>query len=108
MNSSYIVILCTVPNLETAQQISHLVVSEKLAACSNIVPDLKSIYLWENSVQKDAELLLIMKTRAELYDQIELKIRENHPYSIPEIIAIPIIKGNSHYLKWIDDNVKKR
>ncbi len=108
MATDYIVVFCTVPNEATAQEIARQLVEEKLAACCNIIPGLKSIYTWENKIQEDAEHLLLIKSRQMVFSRLEDRIKELHPYRIPEIISLPIIKGNKEYLKWIGENVEER
>jgi periplasmic divalent cation tolerance protein len=107
LKTDYIIIYCTTPDLKTAQEISENLVQEQLAACCNIVPGLRSIYHWENKVQTDDELLLIIKTRSVLFSQIEKRIKNLHPYMVPEIIALPLINGSVEYLKWMDENVRQ-
>ena len=104
MSLSPLIILCTCPDRTTAERIAETVVSERLAACVNIAPGLTSIYRWEGQIQRDAELLLLIKTRPEVYPQLEARIRELHPYQVPEIIALPIQTGAAAYLDWIADN----
>lgn len=106
MDSKYILIYCTVPNAETAEEISRALVEEKLAACCNIVRGIKSIYSWENMVQADNELLLLIKSTKRAFGEIEQRILELHPYKIPEILATSITMGNHNYLEWVDKNVK--
>jgi periplasmic divalent cation tolerance protein len=107
MHPNFLVVFCTVPNIKIAKKISKTLVEEKLAACSNILPGLKSIYNWQNEIQSDNEYLLIIKTTEEMFEKLEIRIKNIHPYEVPEIIALPIIKGNSEYLNWIKNNVKK-
>ena len=97
------VVLITVPNSEVAEKIANMLVSEHLAACVNIVPDITSIYLWEGKICKDKELLLIVKTRASLMEKLVGAVRKVHPYTTPEIIALPIVAGFDGYLKWVED-----
>ena len=97
------VVLITVPNSEVAEKITNMLVSEHLAACVNIVPDITSIYLWEGKICKDKELLLIVKTRASLMEKLVGAVRKVHPYTTPEIIALPIVAGFDGYLKWVED-----
>ena len=104
MSLSPLIILCTCPDLATAERIAETVVGERLAACVNIVPGLTSIYYWEGQIQRDAELLLLIKTRQEIYPLLEARIRQLHPYQIPEIIALPIQTGAAAYLDWIAHN----
>jgi len=87
-----------------AERIAATVVGERLAACVNIVPGLTSIYRWEGQVQRDAELLLLIKTRQAIYPLLESRIRALHPYQVPEIIALPIQAGSAAYLNWIAAN----
>lgn len=101
MSPSPLIILCTCPDLATAERIAKTVVDERLAACINIVPGLTSIYRWEGHIQRDTELLLLIKTRQEVYPLLEARIRELHPYQIAEIIALPIQTGSAAYLDWI-------
>ena len=108
MTTPYVMIFCTVPDESRAKKISQSLLEEKLAVCCTIIPDLNSIYHWENKIQNDKELLLIIKSRQELFPELEQRIKGLHPYSVPEIIAIPIVNGNPDYLKWMDENVKKR
>lgn len=104
MSLSPLIILCTCPDRTTAERIAETVVSERLAACVNIAPGLTSIYRWEGQVQREAELLLLIKTRQAVYPQLEARIRELHPYQVPELIALPIQTGSAAYLNWITDN----
>jgi periplasmic divalent cation tolerance protein len=107
MDSDYIVVYCTVPDEETAVNISRHLVENKLAACCNIVSKLRSIYFWNNEVCDDSELLLIIKTTATKYTELEAAIIKLHPYEVPEVIALPIIRGAKSYLSWVGNHVKK-
>lgn len=104
MHSSPLLILCTCPDPATAERIAETLVGERLAACANIVPGLTSIYRWQGQIQRDSELLLLLKTRLAIYPLLEARIRELHPYQVPEIIALPIQAGSAAYLDWIADN----
>jgi periplasmic divalent cation tolerance protein len=104
MNLSPLLILCTCPDQVTAERIAETLVGERLAACVNLVPGLTSVYRWEGQIQRDTELLLLIKTRAAVYPLLEARIRELHPYQTPEIIALPIQTGAAAYLDWIADN----
>ncbi len=105
MNIDYIVVLITVPDGDTAQNIANRLVEEKLAACVNIVKDINSIYYWKGNIENDEEHLLIVKTKIELFDRLTDLIKSIHPYTVPEIIALPIISGSESYLRWIDETV---
>ena len=101
------IVYCTVPNEFNANLIATTIVDENLAACVNIVPAITSIYKWDGKVQNDNELLLIIKTQESMFESLEKRIKEFHEYSIPEIIAIPIVKGNKEYLDWINKETTK-
>ena len=76
--------------------------AERKAACVNIIPKVESHYRWQGKIESDDELLLIVKTRITLLDEIITLVKENHPYTVPEIIALPIVGGNADYLQWIE------
>lgn len=94
-------ILNTCPDNETAESIATLLVDRARAACVNILPGIRSIYHWQGERQSDTEVLLLIKASASAYAAIETAIRENHPYQLPEIIAIRIDAGLPDYLAWI-------
>ncbi|RMH95458.1 MAG: divalent-cation tolerance protein CutA [Calditrichaeota bacterium] len=105
MKTEHLIIFCTVPDSETAVHLSRTLVEEKLAACCNIVSGLRSIYFWKGEVCDDSELLLIIKSRLDVYDKLEQRIRELHPYEVPEILALPVYRGWKDYLNWVDEHV---
>ena len=104
MESQALVVYCACPDQAVAERIAEAVVSERLAACVNLVPGVTSIYRWQGEIQRDAELLLMIKTRRAVYSQLEARISELHPYQVPEIIALPIQAGSAAYLAWMADN----
>ncbi|XP_018045355.1 PREDICTED: protein CutA homolog [Atta colombica] len=95
----------TVPDDAVAKRLARGLVENKLAACVNIIPRLTSIYEWEGKIQEESELLLMIKTRTEKVNALTKYVKENHPYTICEIISLPIQNGNSDYLKWISEVV---
>ncbi|KAM0724515.1 Protein CutA-like protein [Formica fusca] len=95
----------TVPNDTVAKKIARGLVENKLAACVNIIPQLTSIYEWEGKIQEDSELLLMIKTRTEKVDALTKYVKDNHPYTVCEVISLPIQNGNGDYLKWISEVV---
>jgi periplasmic divalent cation tolerance protein len=99
--SSYIIILTTTPSVKVAQQIAQALVQEHLAACVNIIPNIKSYYIWQNKLCRDKETLLLIKTTRTRFKSIEGRIKQLHPYQIPEIISLDIKQGNKTYLGWI-------
>ena len=103
---SFIVIYCTCPDSGTADALAKKLLEEKQIACANLLPGLESRYWWEGKIQEDKEVLLILKTAHSLFKAVETLILKNHPYQVPEIIALPILQGNTSYLSWIQDSVK--
>jgi periplasmic divalent cation tolerance protein len=100
--SEHQAVLMTAPSAEVAATIARAVVGEGLAACVNIVPGVRSIYRWQGEVCDDAEVLCVIKTRAERFEALRARIAALHPYEVPEIIALPIAAGSAPYLAWID------
>uniref|UniRef100_A0A453D1S9 Protein CutA, chloroplastic n=1 Tax=Aegilops tauschii subsp. strangulata TaxID=200361 RepID=A0A453D1S9_AEGTS len=103
-----IVVYVTVPNREAGKKLSASIISEKLAACVNIVPGIESVYWWEGKVQTDAEELLIIKTRESLLNALTEHVKANHEYDVPEVIALPISGGNLKYLEWLKDSTREK
>ena len=95
------VILITCPSKKEAKKIGHHLVSEKLAACVNIIPGLISIFYWQGKLNEEKEVLLIVKSRSSCFSKLEKRIRQIHSYSVPEVIALPIVQGSRAYLQWI-------
>jgi len=94
-------VLTTCPDAGAAQRLAHALVSERLAACVNILPVAQSVYLWQGKVESAAEQLLIIKSMTRAYRSIEKRILELHPYELPEVIAVPVTDGLADYLSWI-------
>jgi len=103
MNSP-ILVLTTFPDIDTAQQMSQEMVQAKLAACVNIVPAGQSIYMWKGEICKETEHIAIIKTTDNRYPELELYIKKQHPYELPEIITTPITAGSQDYLTWLTTN----
>lgn len=102
----FLAVFCTLPETNIAKKMAEVFVREKLAACCNIVPNLISVYTWKEQIQHDSEVLMIIKTKQSMYEQLEERILELHPYEIPEIIALKIERGSESYLNWINQVVK--
>ena len=102
--SDELIVLVTTSNAEEAARIADVLVSERLAACVNIVPGIESIYRWEGKVTRDHESLMIIKTTAERYDELERRVKELHSYTTPEVIALKIERGSEQYLNWLRDS----
>ncbi|MFZ9002238.1 MAG: divalent-cation tolerance protein CutA [Bacteriovoracaceae bacterium] len=94
-------IYLTHPNLEQAKELSKILVQENLIGCSNIIPKVNSIYIWENELCEDEEVILFLKTKLELFDKCKQKILSLHPYDNPAIIALPFKNGHVEYLDWL-------
>jgi periplasmic divalent cation tolerance protein len=100
-----IVVLCTIGKLEEAEALASALVEQRLAACVNVVPAVTSIYRWRGQVERDEERLLVIKTRAERFEELRQAIVARHPYEVPEIVALPVVAGHAPYLGWIDESV---
>lgn len=98
--------LITVPDAKTGEKISAQVLEAKLAACVNQVPGIKSRYWWEGKIETAEEALLVIKTRSSLVAELCQSVKSVHPYSVPEIIALPIVEGHTPYLNWIGANTR--
>jgi periplasmic divalent cation tolerance protein len=99
--SSPISIYITSPSREMAEKIARALVEEKLAACVNIIPGVRSIYRWKGHVEASSEVVLIAKSRADLFERLEKRVKELHSYTVPCIVAWPIEKGHKPYLDWL-------
>ena len=104
---SEIVIFVTTSSETEARKVAELLIDRRKAACVNIVPRVDSSFWWQGKADSVQESLLIIKTRASLLPEIIDLVKKVHSYSVPEIIAIPIIGGSEDYLKWIDDEVRE-
>jgi periplasmic divalent cation tolerance protein len=100
-NAACIVVLVTCPSRRIAETIAETLVAERLAACANCIPGVSSIYRWEGKVCRDREVLLLLKTRQAKLTALAGRIRSLHPYTVPEIIALPISGGSPAYLSWV-------
>ncbi len=95
------IVYITTKDIEQAKHIGKVLVEERLAACVNILPQMTSIYYWQDELQTDEEAILIAKTRASLVDELIKKVKDLHSYDVPAIIVFPIESGNSEYLNWL-------
>ncbi|MBT3479229.1 MAG: divalent-cation tolerance protein CutA [Candidatus Marinimicrobia bacterium] len=102
-----VIIYSTTSSREEAQKIGSYLVGNKLAACVNIIPNIESIYEWENKICRESEFLLMIKTDAKFKDDIEKVIDELHSYDIPEMIIVSIEDGSSKYMNWMNQNLRK-
>jgi periplasmic divalent cation tolerance protein len=99
-----LVVLVTVPE-ERARELGRALVGERLAACVNVLPGVTSIYTWEGQREEAVESLLVIKTHAARYADLERRVRELHPYALPEVLGLPVEAGAPDYLRWVHDSV---
>ena len=104
MAEGVLLALSTFPDRETAQRVSNQVVTEKLAACANILPAVESTYRWKGKVETGNETLVFFKLSEDRQSTFQEKLRSLHPYEVPEIIFFPISSGLPEYLHWVADN----
>jgi periplasmic divalent cation tolerance protein len=101
----FIVVYVTAGSPAEGDRLARALVEERLAACVNRVAPVQSIYRWQGKVEQSEEELLIIKTRKALFIALETRIRELHSYSVPEIIALPIVDGSEGYLRWLGEQL---
>jgi periplasmic divalent cation tolerance protein len=102
--SEYTLIIATFPDEAAAKATARLLVEKQLAACAQLFP-IESVYSWKGEICAEKEVMLFIKSKQELFEEIALAIKENHSYEVPEIVQIPITDGLPEYLKWIGDCV---
>jgi len=98
-----ILVLITTSSEEEAANIAYPLVENRLAACVNIIRNIRSVYRWKGKVEDDAEVLMIAKTKRSLFDPLMNKVKELHSYAVPEVIAIPVAAGSEDYLDWLNE-----
>ncbi len=103
-----LIVFTTTPNIEAAESLARKIVEARLAACVQVLPQMKSFYFWENEIQSDAEHLLLIKTLEEKFDELEKFIKAQHSYDTPEIAAVSSEKISEEYLDWMKDYLKAK
>jgi len=98
------IVLTTAGSQEEARKIAHALVERRLAACVNIVPQVESIYRWQDKVETTEESLLLIKTQTELFDRVSNAVKELHSYDLPECVMLEVAAGSPEYLDWIAKN----
>jgi periplasmic divalent cation tolerance protein len=101
-----IIVLITAASKDEAARIGTALVNEHIAACVNILPQIRSLFFWEGKTQDHGETLIIVKSRLSLLNRIIGRVKELHSYTVPEVIAIPVIGGSSDYLRWLNDSTQ--
>ena len=103
MSTQALLVFCTCPDRAVGLQIAEQLVDRRLAACVSLLPGVTSVYAWEGRCETAEELQLLIKTRAERYPALERTLLELHPYELPEIVAVPIVKGLTAYVEWVTE-----
>lgn len=98
-----IIVLTNFPDRAAALKLAQELIARRLAACVNVLADCTSVYRWKGAVENATEVPVLIKTRAALYGEVEAEIRKLHPYELPEIIAVPIVRGLTEYLEWVSE-----
>jgi periplasmic divalent cation tolerance protein len=101
MSADVLIALCTCPDAAVGGRIAEALVGEGLAACVNTLPGITSVYLWKGEVQRDAEVLLLIKTTQARLPELTGRVRQLHPYELPEVIAVPVSGGLPDYIQWV-------
>ncbi|MBI2011934.1 divalent-cation tolerance protein CutA [Candidatus Daviesbacteria bacterium] len=102
----YILVITTTPTKKDAQNITQVILDKKLAACIQFLGPISSSYFWQGKIKITKEWLCLIKTKQSLYTRLESAIHAKHPYKIPEVLALPIIKGSDKYLSWLNGELK--
>ena len=103
-----IVVLVTGSNARECARIARHLLERRLIACANLVPQVRSLYTWEGKIADEKECLMVLKSSRERFPELQAEIEKLHSYSVPEIIALPIVEGSPNYLNWIAESVSKR
>ena len=106
MAEKILLALSTFPDAEIARRISNQLVSERFAACANILPSVESIYRWKEKIESGNETLVLFKLSEDRQSAFQDKLRSLHPYDVPEIIFVPIASGLTDYLQWVSENCR--
>lgn len=105
---AYLVVFITTSSYEEARKVADALVSQRKAACVNIVPKVNSLFRWKGKIEDAEESLLVVKTRAKLFPDVVNTVKGIHSYDVPEIIALPVVEGNPDYLKWVEEETGAR
>jgi periplasmic divalent cation tolerance protein len=105
MPSDECLVLCSCPTIDSARELAGGLVEQRLAACVSILPGLTSVYAWKGQIESAEESLLLIKTRLANFSELERFIKQQHPYEVPEILAIPVQEGSADYLAWMRESV---
>ncbi|MBI1823490.1 MAG: divalent-cation tolerance protein CutA [Nitrospirae bacterium] len=103
--TEFIVILITCPSSEEAEKITRILVSEKLIACGNMISAVNSLFYWQGEISQEKETLIVAKSVKNLFPAIVQRVKSLHSYTVPEIIALPLVEGSEEYLHWIEETL---
>jgi len=101
--SEVVVVLSTAPDADTAERLGRVLVEERLAACANLVPGVRSLFRWGGEVRSEGEVLMVFKTRRDRLPHLKQRLPELHPYDLPEILALSVVDGLEAYCRWVMD-----
>jgi periplasmic divalent cation tolerance protein len=101
-----IVVLTTCATAQDAERLARALVAGQLAACVNVVPQIRSFYRWKGEMEIADEFLLLIKTSRDLFDALKIELEKLHPYEVPEAIALPVVAGAENYLNWLNHNLR--
>lgn len=105
MRSAYVIVLTTLPADADAPAFAQALVEARLAACVNLLPPMESVYRWQDAVEREHERQVVIKTTSMCVDSLWQRVRDLHPYDVPEFVVLPIVDGNQAYLQWLGDSV---
>jgi periplasmic divalent cation tolerance protein len=104
--TDYVIVMTTLPADADAATFAHTLVEGRLAACVNLLPEMESVYRWEGQVEQERERQLVIKTSRARIVALWERVREMHPYDVPEFIVLPIADGNDAYLRWVGESTR--
>lgn len=105
--SDAIVVFITAPTRDEARALADRLVETQLAACVQILPEMESVYRWQGKIERQPEHLLLVKTTADRFAELEKEVRAMHSYDTPEIVSFPITRGSADYLRWLEESVAR-
>jgi periplasmic divalent cation tolerance protein len=101
-----IVVLSTCATQEEAEKLARILIEERLAACVNVIPRIRSYYRWKGAIESAEECLLVVKSSRELFSSIDAVLEKEHSYEVPEVLALPVVEGATNYLNWLLANLR--
>lgn len=103
MATNTLIVYCTCPDDATATQLAEYLLEKRLVACVNIIDSVSAIYRWQGKIERSTEKLMLIKTTKSAYSEVESALKHQHPYELPEIIAVSVEQGLPEYLKWVEE-----